>query len=817
MRGWYHVFGEVNTTSTATFNYTVRITVTFQYSDGTSDSVLSSTLLELVGRSPGYDTAPFHIVLANSTKATKVSNYAIATESIPSYNYPYRQFTNSTTASVVGGKYRLAGNITNSGSVNATFVQVIATFYDIHNTVIYADWTYVEGMNLTAGESKTFELSVANTTNVEGYRLQVQCCEYEKPPTTPDFFLRPVMPIDRSITQGGSATYELRIIPNAALPYTNPISLTTTGEPEDSNIVFSPSNILPPSQPTKVIMNVATSAAIGVGVGDFMITVTASNGMVLRILRVTLTVNPLIGFGLSISPPSRTVSQGNQATYTVTVKSSGGFSSPVILSCLNIPQGSDATFNINPVTPTSTGNSSTMTISTSLDTDLGNFTFEVCGNGGSMSHCVNALIIVTPSTEPYFTLSIQPSQRTVMRGGSTTFNVVVTSHNGFNSDVSLALSGNPSGTNGTFTPSPVRPPPNSEVTSTLKISATADPSYGTYTITISGSSVGYPSKQVQATLIVSSLTEPDFGLYILPTTLSIVQNRSGVATVQVVSINNFADAVSLSLQNTPAGISYLISNPVVAPLPGGYVNTKLTVQTSSSTSIGNYTLTLRGESADKIHTVNFLLVVVAGPPTSIGKCIIATATYGSEVSPQVQFLRSFRDRHVLSTFAGREFMEAFNLWYYSFSPQIASWLSENPPAKESMKVMLIPLLGILHLSERIYGTFTFAPEPAIIMAGVVASFLIGLTYLWVPGFILLKICSFKSCRRLASSILLIWAASLIILAVGVATMNAPMVMVTSSSLVLCTVTIGSLTPPMAMLKITWFGGHLSRNRWTGRQ
>ncbi|MEM2983001.1 MAG: CFI-box-CTERM domain-containing protein, partial [Candidatus Bathyarchaeia archaeon] len=660
---------------------------------------------------------------------------------------------------------------------------------------------YVSDMNLTAGSSASFELTALNKTNVKRYRLQVQCCEYEKTPTTPDFFLRPIFPIERSIVQGSSATYEIRIIPNAALPYTNPIALTAIGQPEGSNIIFQPSNILPSSQPSRVNVTITTSNAIGVGVGNFMIMVTASHPMAIRVSQLYLTVIPRVGFDLSIYPSSRAVSQGNQAIYTVTVRSSGGFSSQVTLSYSNIPQNSVAIFDINPVTPTSTGTSSTLTISTNINTALGSCTFNVCGVSGSETHCVDASITVTPSTEPYFTISVQPTQKTVMRGGSTTFNVAVTSHNGFNSDVSLTLSGLPAGTFGTFNPSPVRPPPNGIVSSTLNISAATDASYGTYNIIVTGSSSGYSSQQVQVTLIVSSLAQPDFGIHIVPTTLSIVQNRSGVATIQIVSINNFAEAVNLTLHNIPPGITYLISNPMVAPLPGGYVNTKLTIQTSSSTSVGNYTLTLRGESSSKTHTVNFFLVVVEAPPPSFGRCIVATATYGSELSPQVQFLREFRDRRVLSTFSGRAFMDAFNIWYYSFSPEVASWLKDNPSGREVMKVMLIPLLGILQLSEKIYVIFEFAPEPAITMAGMLASFLIGLTYFCAPATFILKAIPFKNHRRLIFPATISWLASIALLAIGVATSTAPLVMAASTTLVLCTVTIGSWSIPMVMLRV----------------
>ncbi|HEX7031593.1 MAG TPA: ABC transporter substrate-binding protein, partial [Nitrososphaera sp.] len=59
-------------------------------------------------------------------------------------------------------------------------------------------------------------------------------------------------------------------------------------------------------------------------------------------------------------------------------------------------------------------------------------------------------------------------------------------------------------------------------------------------------------------------------------------------------------------------------------------------------------------------------------------CLIATAAFGSELTPQVQFLRNFRDNYILSTASGAAFMNAFNSVYYSFSPQVADYEREQP-------------------------------------------------------------------------------------------------------------------------------------------
>jgi peptidyl-prolyl cis-trans isomerase B (cyclophilin B) len=87
------------------------------------------------------------------------------------------------------------------------------------------------------------------------------------------------------------------------------------------------------------------------------------------------------------------------------------------------------------------------------------------------------------------------------------------------------------------------------------------------------------------------------------------------------------------------------------------------------------------------------------PPARVGGCLIATAAFGSEMAPQVQFLREIRDNTVLQTESGTSFMTGFNQFYYSFSPAIADYERENPAFKEAVKIALTPLLTSLTLLQ----------------------------------------------------------------------------------------------------------------------
>ncbi len=80
-----------------------------------------------------------------------------------------------------------------------------------------------------------------------------------------------------------------------------------------------------------------------------------------------------------------------------------------------------------------------------------------------------------------------------------------------------------------------------------------------------------------------------------------------------------------------------------------------------------------------------------------GGCLIATATYGTELAPQVQQLRELRDNSLLQTNSGSAFMTGFNQLYYSFSPSIADFERENAVFRETVKLAITPLLMSLSI------------------------------------------------------------------------------------------------------------------------
>jgi len=97
-----------------------------------------------------------------------------------------------------------------------------------------------------------------------------------------------------------------------------------------------------------------------------------------------------------------------------------------------------------------------------------------------------------------------------------------------------------------------------------------------------------------------------------------------------------------------------------------------------------------------------------------GGCLIATATFGSELAPQVQQLRELRDNSLLQTESGMAFMTLFNDFYYSFSPVIADYEREHPLFKEAIKITITPLL----FSLSILNSVEFDSEQSVISYGM---------------------------------------------------------------------------------------------------
>jgi len=188
---------------------------------------------------------------------------------------------------------------------------------------------------------------------------------------------------------------------------------------------------------------------------------------------------------------------------------------------------------------------------------------------------------------------------------------------------------------------------------------------------------------------------------------------SGVTTLTIMGLEHITHTVIL-----------------IATTTGLTTVTSLTVSTVAALTTASATSTIT-RTVTSVSTTTETLT-----PASGGRCVIASAAYGSELAPEVQLLRTFRDQYVKTTFAGVSFMKAFDAFYYSFSPRVASILEESPPFATVVRLLIYPLVVSLHVASGAFNALGFASELAVIGSGMIASTLVGVLYLTPLGLVL---------------------------------------------------------------------------------
>jgi len=130
-----------------------------------------------------------------------------------------------------------------------------------------------------------------------------------------------------------------------------------------------------------------------------------------------------------------------------------------------------------------------------------------------------------------------------------------------------------------------------------------------------------------------------------------------------------------------------------------------------------------------------------------GGCLIATATYGSELAPQVQHLRELRDNKLLQTESGSNFMAGFNQFYYSFSPTIADWERQNPVFKEAVRIAIAPMIS----SVSVLNYVDMNSESEVLGYGISLILLNAGMYFAAPIVVIYKVRKVCSEKKLAPS------------------------------------------------------------------
>jgi subtilisin len=176
-----------------------------------------------------------------------------------------------------------------------------------------------------------------------------------------------------------------------------------------------------------------------------------------------------------------------------------------------------------------------------------------------------------------------------------------------------------------------------------------------------------------------------------PNSLSMPKGGSDSATITVTQFGGFSGTVDLSaLESSDPDIDTSFS-PNQVTLGSSTPSQTSTLTVTSTGDSGTYSAEVKGLSGAVSERTSAVV-----DPIEVG-CLIATAAFGSDLSPQVQLLRETRDNVLLETNSGSSFMRGFNAFYYSFSPTVAQWERDSPVFKEMVKAAITPLITSLSI------------------------------------------------------------------------------------------------------------------------
>jgi kumamolisin len=192
-----------------------------------------------------------------------------------------------------------------------------------------------------------------------------------------------------------------------------------------------------------------------------------------------------------------------------------------------------------------------------------------------------------------FTLSASSSNLSVTQGSDVTDGINVTPAGGFSGSVNLSVTTNlPTGMSVSFNPTSVDITGSSAVSSTMSVSANDSTPTGTYNLTVQGSnSDGTLTSTTTVSVTVNAPATGDFSISASPGSQMVRGSGTATYTVSITPSGGYGGTVDLSVSGVPQGTSASFSP---TSLGGTILSSTLTVNVSSTTR-GNYTLTITGK------------------------------------------------------------------------------------------------------------------------------------------------------------------------------------------------------------------------------
>jgi len=391
------------------------------------------------------------------------------------------------------------------------------------------------------------------------------------PAATPTFTLTPASN-PWTLQQNAGATQNIAVTPVGGFSCPNSVALSVSGAPSGVATAFSGNTLIvypPQSTPT----------------GTYPLTLSGTCGSTKVTTTLSLVISAGANFTLTPASGSVTLAPGASATDAISLNPSNGFASAVSFSASGFPSGASGSFS-----PTSSATGTTLSITTTTAVAAGTYPIVITatapgsGNSSGFSNTLTLSLVISAPKTPGFTLAAAANPFTLQQNAGGTDAITVTPVNGFSGNVSLAVSGAPSGVGTGFAGNLlVVFPPLSTPT-------------GTYPLTVTGTS-GSTTASTTVSLVISA--GATFSLSPAATSVTVPHGSSGSDVITVKPLNGFNGAVSFSVANLPAGVTASFSPTSSA------TSSTLTLTAASTAKPGTYSFTVVATAPGSNSSANF--------------------------------------------------------------------------------------------------------------------------------------------------------------------------------------------------------------------
>ena len=252
------------------------------------------------------------------------------------------------------------------------------------------------------------------------------------PPPAQDFTIA-ISPTSVTQPAGGTAsTFNVSVTGQNG--FTGSVSISLSGLP--AGATTSPASPFAVTQGASQPVTLSVPASIAAG--NFTVTANATSGTLTHSSPLQLTVTPARDFALSVTPSQVSATLGTASpAASISIAALNGFTGTVTVTLTGFPAG----VTMQPSGPLvlSGGQTQALTFSVPAASAIGNFTVQIAGVGGSISHTGNLALTINPvittsETATMFFLDASTSTDTAQLGLLKTWGAAITevSLNGVN-------------------------------------------------------------------------------------------------------------------------------------------------------------------------------------------------------------------------------------------------------------------------------------------------------------------------------------------------------------------------------------------------